>query len=691
MFNFFSNTYTFVITIFAAMFGMAFPLILQSIQRIDEKYNSEYLTKQFYDENIFKSFKTLLIIFACLICLSHFILGDFTSYIFLYYAQSFFLGYIVFLVILLILLFNKISIYYNVDSLFSYLEKNMTKDNCYAIFDILKFAYKKGKEYIYKKSVSVICKYFQKEQEKAKSRTYVVYSDFLYDILSQISVIIKNTDKQLTHLDFSNIVDTILTVNNKFISNRTYLYLFFILKNASTVENTILLQRYWKVASSYYINNFEGLQSNDDTQEHARTEFYHFNIMLGTLYVYKKQYPYLKYIINFTQTFPESYPLIPGTIKEITDTALYFSEDPYSFFKFNMFDSDIGINADEDIENQLYHYLSLLFIRLWSIDYYNAYNSSPLEEPLPANNIDKNEACIRCMKTIKKFVSEWYKSDKLKAFSLSQVPEEATVVKLIDSNIENLNEKNNEIINRDSYDKNKLQNIYNNLIYYNALPQSDLFTTTDSESTNKKEFNIGSCEKLEKRCLKKECDDENPFIGKILSTRLEYIANSKCIYQLFNSFEYETKPIKYTELEQKLASKKLTTDDCIIDISRNINFETDANIYIVGNCNIKKCLFICKKKDMPSFCIEKTSFTNTNGETSIYPNGKQLIGPNGEELIDQNEKIFIEPKEIDKYNHLYAYVTKSDDISYKIYAVQTITMESPIVEKPHGTLIIITG
>ena len=69
MFNFFSNTYSAVVTIFAAILGISFPLILQSIQRIDEKYDSAVLSNRFEDENIYHIFKWGLYICSnCVYC-----------------------------------------------------------------------------------------------------------------------------------------------------------------------------------------------------------------------------------------------------------------------------------------------------------------------------------------------------------------------------------------------------------------------------------------------------------------------------------------------------------------------------------------------------------------------------------------------------------------------------------------------
>lgn len=60
-FDFFNYNFSALISIFAAMVGMAYPLILQTIQRVDEMYQSTYLAKYARDQKQFKVFNYLLL------------------------------------------------------------------------------------------------------------------------------------------------------------------------------------------------------------------------------------------------------------------------------------------------------------------------------------------------------------------------------------------------------------------------------------------------------------------------------------------------------------------------------------------------------------------------------------------------------------------------------------------------------
>ena len=62
MFNFTDTTYSGLLSILSALFGIAYPLVISCIEKIDQKYQSTLLTARFKNERIFKTFKYLLII-----------------------------------------------------------------------------------------------------------------------------------------------------------------------------------------------------------------------------------------------------------------------------------------------------------------------------------------------------------------------------------------------------------------------------------------------------------------------------------------------------------------------------------------------------------------------------------------------------------------------------------------------------
>ena len=61
MFDFTNYTYSALITFIAMVIGMAYPSLLQAIQRIDETYHDDLMIKRFKEESIYKHFNEILI------------------------------------------------------------------------------------------------------------------------------------------------------------------------------------------------------------------------------------------------------------------------------------------------------------------------------------------------------------------------------------------------------------------------------------------------------------------------------------------------------------------------------------------------------------------------------------------------------------------------------------------------------
>lgn len=111
MFDFTTETFSSLISIFSAVIGLGYPVLLQSIQRIDEQYCSVRLAYRFQQEISFKFFQFILFSNIIISILSPFVIYllpvDFSNYV--VSVQT------VFILALLLCsfnLFNIIRIYY---------------------------------------------------------------------------------------------------------------------------------------------------------------------------------------------------------------------------------------------------------------------------------------------------------------------------------------------------------------------------------------------------------------------------------------------------------------------------------------------------------------------------------------------------------------------------------------------------
>ena len=62
MFDFVNYTYSGIVSVLSALFGLSYPLLIGCIEKIDAKYGSTSLINRFKEESIFIKFKRLIVI-----------------------------------------------------------------------------------------------------------------------------------------------------------------------------------------------------------------------------------------------------------------------------------------------------------------------------------------------------------------------------------------------------------------------------------------------------------------------------------------------------------------------------------------------------------------------------------------------------------------------------------------------------
>ena len=627
MFNFFSNTYSAVVTIFAAILGISFPLILQSIQRIDEKYDSAVLSNRFEDENIYHIFKWGLYIYAAIVCIVPFILSFLSNIEVAYWVNSLLLLYLLCIIMTFIILFDKISKYYNIEKLLSYLSLKKKESDILIFWDIMRYTSKAENDSLYRTAIEEVFGYFVKEQEDSKDKEEIVYSASIYQVLYEMRSAIGNPQQQSFIYNRNDIIpilyDTVIT--NAKISQQTFNHIWFMLNNASFVSNTNWLKTYWRYANQYMI--FRKMKcDNEDEQEYLK-EFYIFNVMFGVMLTYHRTYSTLNYIMTFSQSLPLSFPLIPGTFSKIMDCVENISNMNNQWItpmvlesKYSIKGLDEGVNASNEIAKLAYKYLSLLFIRLWSYKDYNINYNEPLEIPYIDNSINRNEQLIKLSKTIKEYIDTWYSSGELNNLGLWNLPSKSEVLALLDNYITSLENTNNELDKQNGYDEERLEYICNDFLKFNAqnyieIPtQEELPSKENSKSTTVKV--IGTID-VERRYLQKGRSEISGGIGDILASCLDN--NLKHIYlqYLRYFFTIEERKIQLDNLIPELDCLRLTKDDCIIEIAYSSDLRTAAKVFRIMN-GFQKSVLVCKMADLPSLDIIDSSPISTDKKIDPY-------------------------------------------------------------------------
>ena len=639
MFNFFSNTYSAVVTIFAALLGISFPLILQSIQRIDEKYDSAVLSNRFEDENIYHIFKWLLYVYAVIVCVVPFILSFLSNVEKEYWVNSFLLLYLLCIIMTLVILFDRISKYYNIEKLLSYLSSKKKESDILIFWDIMRLASKAENEYLYKTAIIEVLGYFVKEQKDSKDKE-IIYSASLYQVLYEMGSAVGISQQQSFIYKRNDIIsilyDTIITNAN--ISQQTFNHIWFMLNNASFVSNTNWLKTYWTYANQYM--RFRKMKcDNEDEQEYLK-KFYIFNVMFGAMLTYHRNYSTLNYIMTFSQSLPLSFPLIPGTFSKIIDCVENISNMNNQWItpmvlesKYSIKGLDEDVNASNEIAKNAYKYLSLLFIRLWSYKDYNINYSEPLEIPYIGNSINKNEQLIKLSKTIREYIDTWYSSGELNNLGLWNLPSKSDVLALLDNYISSLEDMNIELDKQNGYDEERLDYICNDFLKFNAqnyieIPtQEELPCKENSRSTTVEV--IGAID-VERRFLQKGRSEILGGVGDILASRLDNKLKHIYLQYLICSFTIEERKVQLDNLISELDSLQLTKDDCIIEIDYSSDLRTAAKVFRIMN-HFHESVFVCKIADLPSLDIIDSSSIST--EKKIDPYNNIFLGV--EELSDK--------------------------------------------------------
>ena len=274
--------------------------------------------------------------------------------------------------------------------------------------------------------------------------------------------------------------------------------------------------------------------------------------------------------------------------------------------KFSIKGLDKGVNANNEIAELAYKYLSLLFIRLWSYKDYNIYYSEPLEIPYIGNSINKNEQLIKLSKTIKVYIDTWYSSGEFNNLGLSNLPSKSDVLALLDNYITSLENKNNELDKQSGYDEERLEYICNDFLKFNA--QNYIEIPSQEELPNKENSMsetidvIGTMD-VERRYLQKGRSEILGGVGYGLAKSLEENMKHEYFQVLKRSFTKEERRVQLDNLNLELDCLQLTKDDCIIEIANSIKLETAAKEIKLSIAEYGQEILICKIADLPSLDI----------------------------------------------------------------------------------------
>lgn len=379
-----------------AILGIAYPILIDKISNIGQKYNSEYLPNVFESEypdkkiigriSILQSILILTLLslvfqifsFTPIKCFENNILIENSADILVF----------IFTVILTITFFywvNKIMLYQGKASeLLKYLiiKHNTTQSDDQSKTYLLKtinefslYAIEKQDIHLQESLLDFYFKQFQEYRNKELEYPFDLYN-ITYEII-QTGINNSNTKlKALEHRASSG--KWLIGESFQFskIHPNTYKWLWRNLVLSSSYNK--LISNYWSSSSQYFNYSLQNLMPEYDENgkknideinevEKERNKFLELNYALGGLLYYKSNYQSIKYILSFSQSQPASYPLLPQTMDEIFYWFNHFSnefktlDEPIDY-KFYFPELD-NLGTSRNVAHNICLYISILFVR----------------------------------------------------------------------------------------------------------------------------------------------------------------------------------------------------------------------------------------------------------------------------------------------------------------------------------------
>jgi len=312
-------------TVIIAVFAIAFPLLLQTVSRIDEKYHSTRLMNIFYKEQISRLFITALI--ASLISIVIWYLKiprkfDIGILNFIIDHSAFLIISITsFSLILILFLFVRlIKIYYNPIKLLKRLTKKHNKENnerktnlFSTISDLLFYSIQQQNELLARELVMFLTEAFIIFR-KDKEGEVIKYPNEYYDSIFEANELVcLRRKKTISNFNGSILLNLFIDGYQKTIlSEETYSALWLCIRQSLDYGREDIIMSYWKNAHQHYSFNLQSIYEERNTdfkitnqtevtyRENERKRFLEFHYALGGLLVYSRKYNLLKRLMSFT-------------------------------------------------------------------------------------------------------------------------------------------------------------------------------------------------------------------------------------------------------------------------------------------------------------------------------------------------------------------------------------------------------
>lgn len=412
MFDFFDYNFSSLISIFAALMGMAYPLILQAIQRIDEMYNSSKLAAYFQKQWFSLLFSHLLLLSIPVSIIAPFLLYYYRDFSCMMVLSAVHAIIVFALAMSAFILFKYIMMTINPNKFFEYLEYKLYGSHppLTEIFQIQKYASDKDNEELFGNITTSISVYLNSYRKNKRD-------DVAIDVWKMFRELYKQHSKRDNHF-FSNrnlIVSYFFSPEEQiFLSEEEYIYIWQTVDAVVHADNESWVYNYWTYANQYYMFTLDHYSKNDEELKLQQERFKEQHFMIGALLTYNHKYVLLKRLMYFSNALPPTYDLVPSSFNIIIlqlKSLIVKKDMPIELTKrYLMIGAPQDVSSDGFILSYAYKYASLLLIRLFTVNDWNITYSNPMGLPEISSDytVEDLNAEVYMMNRLKNNISSWF-------------------------------------------------------------------------------------------------------------------------------------------------------------------------------------------------------------------------------------------------------------------------------------------
>lgn len=419
-FTFTDYTFSGLLSILAALYGVGYPLIIQSIEKISAQYNSARISTKFLEEPIYIAFQVLLVINLIFAISAPFVLHAGWNNFIIITVQA------VLLVLLIgqtFLLFRLILRFSSASDLLKHLEgRVITRKNVHHIFDLAVYADEKHLLSLYNASLTDVFRYVSAQQGdmngsmSSEELPAPKYDADTFELAYRIKEYLRNDDGH--HYLYGH-NDVVAAFFNQFSSSRigpdTRKIMWRLANEAIAFDNKSWFMQYWQIADGYAGFKYQFIKPEQKGLKNDWLEFLTQHVMLGAAMIHFKRYSWLNDVFFYTHSSPESYCLIPSSFIEIIYMLRFLEsicdKPAFGGRQFYFRDSMVSATDEEYIFREAVRYLSLLIIRLWSLNNRNLmHQRNVLDYPTPPILLSIEEREIRVLQMMEDDIGVWVKN-----------------------------------------------------------------------------------------------------------------------------------------------------------------------------------------------------------------------------------------------------------------------------------------